>query len=112
VNTLNFEQVLSPTLKNLRIAESMDDGKDSLEQLRMPYNTTVELIGNSLFIPGMYFYANPSLSGLGNFEDSRSIAYQLNLGGYHLIMSVHSMITKGEYKTTLKGEQCSQGRPR
>jgi hypothetical protein len=72
----------------------------------------VELIGTSLFIPGMYFYANPSLSGLGDFEDSTSIAYNLNLGGYHFIHTVSSKITKGEFKTTLKGTQQSQGRPR
>jgi len=112
VNTLSFQQELSPALKNLRFAESIDDGPDSLEQLRIPYNTTVELIGTSLFIPGMYFYANPSLSGLGDFEDSTSIAYNLNLGGYHFIHTVSSKITKGEFKTTLKGTQQSQGRPR
>ena len=112
VNTFQFEQVLPQTLKNLKFAESIDDGPDSLEQLRMPFNTTVELIGTSLFIPGMFYYVNPSLSGLGDFEDSTSIAYNLNLGGYHLIQSVSSKISKGEFKTTLKGQQVSQGRPR
>jgi hypothetical protein len=52
------------------------------------------------------------LSGLGDFEDSTSIAYNLNLGGYHFIHTVSSKITKGEFKTTLKGTQQSQGRPR
>ena len=95
--------------KELRFLESLDDGKDSLEQLRQPYNTTVELIGTSLFTPGMFFYANPSFAGLGNFEDARSIAYQLNLGGYHYVSSVQSRIRKGQFTTTLMGTQVGQG---
>tara|TARA_X000001388_G_C2234653_1_gene124764 strand:+ start:4404 stop:7307 length:2904 start_codon:yes stop_codon:yes gene_type:complete len=109
VDTLNFQRVSIPNLKELRFLESLDDGKDSLEQLRQPYNTTVELVGCALFTPGMFFYANPSFAGLGNFEDARSIAYQLNLGGYHYIAEVHSQISKGQYKTRLVGVQVNQG---
>jgi hypothetical protein len=109
VDTLNFERVNTNGLKELRFLESLDDGRDSLEQLRQPYNTTVELIGTSLFTPGMFFYANPSFAGLGNFEDARSIAYQLNLGGYHYVSSIQSRISKGRFTTTLMGTQVGQG---
>jgi len=109
VDTLNFERVNMPDLKELRFLESLDDGKDSLEQLRQPFNTTIDLVGTSLFTPGMFFYANPSFAGLGNFEDARSIAYQLNLGGYHYIQSVQSSISKGSFRTTLFGVQVQQG---
>ena len=112
LNKMSFERVNIPYLKELRFLESLDDGKDSLEQLRQPFNTTVDLIGTSLFTPGMFFYANPSLTGLGEFEDARSISYQLNLGGYHYIQSVKSVITPGSYQTTLVGVQVQQGRPR
>jgi hypothetical protein len=112
VDTLNFERVSIPNLKELRFLESLDDGKDSLEQLRQPFNTSVSLIGCALFTPGMFFYANPSFSGLGNFEDARSIAYQLNLGGYHYIAKVSSVITKGRYETRLQGVQVNQGASR
>ena len=111
VKTLKFNRIDVPSIKSQRFQESLDDGKDSLEQLRQPFNTTVELIGCSMFAPGMLFYANPSFSGLGNFEDARSISYQLSLGGYHYIKKVTSTISRGVYKTILEGQQTTQGNP-
>ena len=61
-------------------------------------------------MPGMFYYVNPSLAGLGSVEDATSLAYAMNLGGYHLIMTVTTNLTSRGFETTIEGIQTSQGR--
>ena len=72
-------------------------------------HTFLTLIGTSLFTPGMFYYVNPSLVGLGSIEDAASLSYKLNLGGYHLIGKVSTTITPGGFETVIDGTQTSQG---
>ena len=110
LKSMNFKRVNIPNLVELRAKQAEEQGVDSLDQLKFPYNTDLTLVGTSLFTPGMFYYVNPSLAGLGSVEDAGSLAYKMNLGGYHLIQEVTTKITSNTFETTVKGTQTSQGR--
>ena len=59
------------------------------------------MVGNTIFSPGMVFYANPSILGLGRPEDANSLAYQLNLGGYFLVLDTEIVISPGLFETRI-----------
>ena len=109
LKSMNFKRVNIPGLIELRAKEAEDQGVDALDQLKFPYNTDLKLIGTSLFTPGMFYYVNPSLAGLGSVEDASSLAYKMNLGGYHLIQVVTTKITQTGFETEVIGTQTSQG---
>ena len=105
LKNMSFKRV---GIANLAEARSMDNeilGTDSLDQLKFPYNTDLTLIGNSLFVPGMFYYVNPSLAGLGSVEDSTSLAYKMNLGGYHLVLKTTITINASRFETRVEGFQ-------
>jgi len=110
LKNMKFSRVPVPMLAELRSKQAEEQGVDSLEQLKFPYDTDLTLIGTSLFTPGMFYYVNPSLAGLGSVEDAASLAYKMNLGGYHLIGKVTTKITQDNYETIIDGTQTSQGR--
>ena len=110
LKSMSFKKVGISYLPELRSEQSYEQGADQLEQLKVPYDTDLNLIGTSLFTPGMFYYVNPSLAGLGSIESAGSLAYQMNLGGYHLIGQVHTTISPGKYETKIIGTQTSQGR--
>ena len=107
---MSFKRVNITNLAELRSLEAEEQGNSErqLEQLKFPYNTDITLVGTSLFLPGMYFYVNPSLAGLGSVENASSIAYQMNLGGYHLITKISTTIAPGKYETLITGIQTNQ----
>ena len=84
-----------------QMAESQDS--DQLEQLVFPYNSDVTLIGIPIYTPGMRYYINPSLLGLGDIRNSNSVAHKLNLGGYNFAENVIMKIDKRGFETKLKG---------
>ena len=110
LKNMKFSRVNIPFMAELRAKQAEEQGVDALDQLKFPYNTDLVLIGTSLFTPGMFYYVNPSLAGLGSVEDAASLAYKMNLGGYHLIQTVTTKITPNSFTTTVKGTQTSQGR--
>ena len=86
---------------------------DQLVQLTTPHNCEATLIGNPLFVPGMYFYANPSLLGLGSLQDVNSMAFLLNLGGYFTIINVRtSFHHQSGYQVMLQGKWVARGQLR
>ena len=107
---MNFAKVEIPGLAELRSLQNISTGNDQLSQLSFPYDCTLKLIGNTLFIPGMMFYANPSFLGLGRPEDTNSIAHQLNLGGYFLILETELTIKPGLFETTVVGKTIGHGK--
>ena len=109
LKSMKFSRVQIPHLAALRAQQAADQGVDQLEQLKFPYNTDLNLIGTSLFTPGMYYYVNPSLAGLGRAESPSSLAYQMNLGGYHIILKTTMTISRdGGFKTEVNGKQTAQ----
>ena len=105
LKSMSFAKVNIPFLKEMRSEQAEERGVDQLEQLKMPYNTDLTLIGTSLFTPGMFYYVNPSLAGLGSVEDAASLAYQMHLGGYHLVLNVSTSISPGKFATKVVGIQ-------
>ena len=85
-------------------------GTTSLDQLKFPYHTSLVLVGTSLFTPGMFYYVNPSTAGLGRIEDSTTLAHKMNLGGYHMIMTVKTTVTPQKFETSVTGYQQGHGR--
>jgi len=112
LKTMDFNKVSITGLAEAKWKIARDQGADPLGQLMFPFDTNLDLIGTSLFVPGMYYYVNPSMLGLGNVEDARSVSYQLGLGGYHIVQTVTSTIRKGTYTTKIEGKQTFQGRPK
>ena len=110
LKSMDFKRLPLKGLAELRSRQAEEQGIDSLQQLKFPYSTNLKLVGNSLFMPGMFYYVNPSLAGLGSVEDATSLAYAMNLGGYHLIMTVTTNLTSRGFETTIEGIQTSQGR--
>ena len=110
LKSMNFKRVAITGLVELRSKQAEEQGVDSLDQLKFPYDTGLKLIGTSLFTPGMFYYVNPSLAGLGSVEDASSLAYKMNLGGYHLVQVVTTTIANGRFETDVVGTQTSQGR--
>tara|TARA_R110000824_G_scaffold103901_1_gene246657 strand:- start:3355 stop:6168 length:2814 start_codon:yes stop_codon:yes gene_type:complete len=102
---MSFKKANLSFLAELRSEQAEEKGEDQLSQLKFPHDTDVTLIGTSLFCPGMFFYVNPGLSGIGSPEDANSLASDLNIGGYHLITEIRSSITQGKFETILVGTQ-------
>ena len=110
LRTMDFSRVNLPYLQEMRSQQAEEQGIDQLEQLKLPYDTNVNLIGTSLFTPGMFYYVNPSLAGLGSVKNAGSLAYQMNLGGYHLVGQVTTNIGPGRFETKIVGTQTAQGK--
>ena len=107
---MNFSKSALEGMSEYRSKQAIDSGNDQLAQLREVYDCSLTLIGNTLFTPGMLFHANASLVGLGDPNDSRSLAFQLNLGGYFAILNTEMSIRPGEFETRLIGKQVGFGR--
>ena len=105
---MNFSKVMNSKIKDALIYRSLQLG-DAEQQLAIPFNTDLVLIGNPLFIPGMFFYVDPTLTGLGRREDPTSLAGKMFLGGYHTVNTVSTQITAEKYETTIKGTQTGLG---
>ena len=105
LKSMSFKRVNIPGLKEDRSEQAANGGVDQLTQLKLPYNTGLKLVGTSLFTPGMFYYVNPSLAGLGSVEDASSLAYQMHIGGYHLILKTSVCLSRGKFETTIEGMQ-------
>jgi hypothetical protein len=67
----------------------------------------MEMIGNTLYYPGMEFFINP-MGFIGSDREADptivgSVANRLGFGGYHLVTSVKSSIGPGKFTTTVEG---------
>ena len=100
--------MMNSKIKDALIYRSLQLG-DAEQQLAIPHNTDLELIGNPLFIPGMLFYVDPTLTGIGRADDPTSLAGKMFLGGYHTVNVVETRITAEKYETRIKGTQTGLG---
>ena len=79
------------------------------------YNAKMELVGNSLFVPGQYIYVDPSALGIGNPAADgtdgieTSIAHRLRLGGYYFVHKVESTLERGNFTTSIEAKFESGG---
>ena len=71
------------------------------DELKMPYNATITMFGNNLFLPGALIYVNPASLGMGDPRNKRSAAARIGLGGYYRVISVTTSYSNGTMETTL-----------
>ena len=110
VKNIKFERANVVGLREANYARNSSNS--GLEQLMMPYDVTMDMIGNNLFINGMMIFINPSGFGrsVGMPSETNSVSYKLKLGGYHTIYRVESSIkSDGGYGTTVKARWVSSG---
>lgn len=77
------------------------------DELKMPYNATLKLVGNNLFLPGALIYINPASLGMGDPRNKRSAAARLGLGGYYRVITVSTSYASGQLETTLTTQHSS-----
>jgi hypothetical protein len=92
-------------MQYIREARFMRHGNDGLMQLSAVYKVSLDMIGNTLYYPGMEVFIDP-VGFLGANEDAdpriiNSVANKLGFGGYHLVTSVKSSIAPGKFTTTI-----------
>jgi hypothetical protein len=92
-------------MQYLREARYFNHGQDGLLQLAAVYKVSLELIGNTLYYPGMEVFINP-MGFLGASREAdptvvNSVANKLGFGGYHLVTNVKSSIGPGKFTTTV-----------
>ena len=98
VKNISFSQMTQKYRKEALMVESVS----LYDELKMPYNASIEMIGNNLFLPGSIVYINPSSVGFGDPRNSRSASARLGIGGYYQIISVKTQYSSGVLKTTLE----------
>jgi len=94
-------------IQYIRESRFLNQGDDGLLQLGAVYKATIDMVGNTLWFPGMELYINPL--GMGGLElgfpnDSKSAANKLGLGGYHLITRIKSTIAPGVFNTQVEAQ--------
>ena len=92
--------------KYLREARFFRHGHDGLLQLAAHYRISMDMVGNTLYYPGMEVFIDPvGLVGAGPDFDPRirqSVANKLGFGGYHLVDRVKSTIGPGKFTTNVE----------
>jgi hypothetical protein len=74
------------------------------ENILIPYHDVdVTLVGNTIFWPGMLFYLDPAFAGLGNRQNRRKIAHELNIGGYYRVIKVDGTISRDGFESKIDG---------
>ena len=102
-------------MQYLREARFLQQGNDGLLQLGAVYKATLEMIGNTLYYPGMNIWIEPTSLGNGNNMDprvggkNRSAANALGFGGYHMVIRVQGTISSGKFSTTVEAQFTSSG---
>jgi hypothetical protein len=99
-------------------ARYVSEGNMIFNQLSNVYDATFNLLGNTLFHPGQLVYFDPAVVGAGSpwqLKKSgdkvieRSWSNIMGLGGYHLIISVDSEISRNGFFTSLKTRWVTSG---
>jgi len=108
LKSMTFRREQTPGLLDHRTTQALQGG--DMAQFKFPYSTDLTLVGNTLFIPGMYYYVNPTLTGLGSPGDSTSLSHKMNLGGYHSVEQVRISISQDSFETTIDGRQLGIGK--
>jgi len=106
---MNFKKVNIPFQQERMSKIAIEQGQNQLSQLSFTFDCDLEMIGNTIFIPGMVFYANPSFAGLGSPQEKGSVSNQLNLGGYYVILETKLDIAPGKFTTNVVAKYIAHG---
>jgi hypothetical protein len=95
----------------LKEARFMNHGNQGLMQLGNVYKVDLDMIGNTLYYPGMYLFLDPR--GIGGLEwdptkgpngGKPSAANALGFGGYHVVIGVKSSISTSGFSTSVEAQ--------
>ena len=89
---ITFEREDIPGHSEARLFSDRDSVASNIA-LREKYNSSIELIGNTCFLPGSLFYLNPYPLDVGYAADRESFARQLGLGGMYRVVNLTSVIS-------------------
>lgn len=104
VKSIKYEKEDDKDLQTIRIANNYADNNSTFPLLQNLYNTTVEMAGNTLFVPGMTFYIKPIMPGRGNIEERIRALKKLGLGGYYVVTKVINKVDISGFNTTVQGK--------
>jgi len=110
VKKINFTREQTTGLRELNYVR--DSTGIGLEQLMLPYNVEITMVGNNLMYNGMMIYIDPSGFGrkIGQTDDPESVSYKLKLGGYHIIYGVQNHLGVDGYETKIQAKWVGSGR--
>lgn len=97
LKSIDFSQASVQYRKEALMLESVS----LFDELKMPYNVSISMHGNTMFLPGSMIYVNPSSIGFGDPRNPRSAASRLGIGGYYVIISVKTSYNNGILSTVL-----------
>lgn len=97
VKSINFSRVSQPSREAYLVVRN----GHLFDELRMPHNATVEMVGNNLFMPLNAVYINPDTLGFGDPRAEGSAARRLGFGGYYAVGDVTTTYSSGEMSTSL-----------
>ena len=100
VKSINFTRIDQEYQVEARMASAGE--LNQLDQLRMRYNATVTMYGNTFFYPGQHIYINPSMVGINTVASAEALTTKLGLGGYFQIIKVENIIEMGTFETILE----------
>jgi len=104
VKSIKYEKEDDKDLQTIRIANNYADNNSTFPLLQNLYNATVEMAGNTLFVPGMTFYIKPIMPGRGNIEERIRALKKLGLGGYYVVTKVINKVDISGFSTTVQGK--------
>ena len=99
LQTISFSKNDIPGLREARLEKY---GNTELSQLANVYNANLQLYGMPGFYPGQRVFINPFAMGLDVPTNVTAPAFQLGIGGYHIVIAVRSSISRGEYTTNVE----------
>ena len=110
VKKINFKREDAPHMTAARIQA---DGPGRLA-LRGLYNADVDMVGNSVFVPGQMVFIDPgSFTTSGDSGVQGSAANILGIGGYYLVITVDNVIESGKFESqlTCRWQSYGEGKP-
>lgn len=100
VKKIKFSKV---DMQYIRESRFFQQGTQNLSQLAAVYKASIDMIGNTIYYPGMEIFINPRGLGLqGDPTTQGSIANSLGFGGYHMVTRVNSSITPSSFSTNIE----------
>jgi len=109
-------------MQYIREARFFNHGSDGLMQLSAVYKINMEMIGNTIYYPGMEVFIDPRGFGGPEFDPTNgqkiaktaggdkkiltpaSVANALGIGGYHIVTKVKHTITPEGFKTVVEAQ--------
>ena len=93
-----FQKVKKKYQTEMMAARAMEKGEEYREAWNQ-YDLTIEMLGNSIFYPGMHIYSTLNLPDVNYVGADPFLASNIGLEGYYLVTNVENKI-EGQFWTT------------